>query len=156
MLKRRFAILALGLGMIVSVAYAQRKPVAKPAAKPAVAPKKVSFEPVTLGADRVSGTVTRAQFLAEMSKPLKAGAPIEGFTFMYGERALYEDSASNQMLVTDYLTQYCYGDTLPAIIKQTLRERCKPGDTAYYQGIKIRKPDGTEAAGQPLKFTISF
>jgi hypothetical protein len=151
MLKRRLGILALGLGMIVSVSYAQRKPASKPVAP---ARKAVPEEQVTLGSGQVSGTISKSQYLREMTKPLKAGGTIEGFNFMYGERAMYEDSASNTMLVTDYLTQFCFGDTLPAVIRQTLLDRCKPGDTAYYDGIRIRRADGSEAKGKSLKLTI--
>ncbi len=151
MLKRRLGILTLVLGLAAGVGYAQRKPV-----KPAPAAKKVVIpeETVTLGSLLPGMPVSRDQYLKEMSRPLQTAGSIEGFTFMYGERNVYEDSAGNPMVVTDYLTQYCYGDTLPAVIRNTLLQRCKPGDTAFYSGIKVIKSDGTHAPGKALKLPI--
>jgi hypothetical protein len=155
MLKRRLSILALAIGLLATVSYAQRKPAAKPT-KPAVPVKKaLPEEVVSYGSWQASGTISKSDFLRELSRPLKTNGTVDGFTFMYGERSMYEDSAGNPLPVTDYLTQYCSGDTLPAIIRSTLRERCKPGDTAFFSEIKIYRQDGTAAMGKPLKLTIS-
>lgn len=156
MLNRRLGILAVGLALVVTVSYAQRKPAGKTAAKPARPAKiVVPQELVTVGSGNPGGRIQKDLFLKEMSKPLSANGQIEGFSFMYGERNVYEDSAGNPLPVTEYLTQYCMGDTLPAVIRNTLLERAKPGDTAYYESIRIRKADGTEAIGKPLKFTLT-
>ena len=41
---------------------------------------------------------------------------VDGFTFSYSERNLYEDSVGNLMILTDYLSEFCSGDTVsPAV-----------------------------------------
>jgi hypothetical protein len=47
------------------------------------------------------------------------------------------------------------GDTLSPIIRNTLVERTKPGDTAYYDDIHIRLANGKAALGKSMKFVIT-
>jgi hypothetical protein len=84
-----------------------------------------------------------------------------GFDFTYGERNLYEDSVANLMVVTDYLHEYCPGDTLSAGITATLFDRTKPGDTVFIEKVKVvRKvgetflPDSTAILGRSFKCVI--
>lgn len=105
------------------------------------------------------GKISKREFDAIAPQGLRLkdpqGAFIEGFSFTYGERNLYEDSLANEKWVTDYLTEYCMGDTLSPIISHTIASRTKPGDTAYYDDIHVRLPDGKPALGKSMKFVIT-
>ncbi len=154
-------LLPAALVLTLSVAIAQRpaKPVKKEPAKPAVQPAKPSLE-VALGtSSRSGGEISKAEFdaLARQGIHLKAapGAHIEGFSFTYGERNMYEDSLANPILVTDFLTEYCMGDTLSPIISQTIASRTKAGDTAYYDDIHVRLADGKPTRARSMKFVIT-
>ena len=63
---------------------------------------------------------------------------LDEFVFSYGERALYEDSVGNPIILTDMLQEYCLGDTITPILKQSIFKRTKPGDTAYLENIKVQ------------------
>ena len=107
----------------------------------------------------VGGAISEREFDAIAPKGIRIknpqGAFIEGFSFTYGERNMYEDSAGNEKPVTEYLAEYCMGDTLSPIISHTIAERTKPGDTAYYDDIHIRMADGKPAVGKSMKFVIT-
>lgn len=152
----RRLLLPATIALAVTIGYAQNKP-DKPKAPAQQAPPRLE---VLLGdaGSRSGGPITKEEFdsLAPQGIRLKEpnGAFIEGFTFTYGERHLYEDSVGNDKLVTEYLSEYCFGDSLSAIISKTLPYRTKPGDTAYYDGIHVRLPDGRSATAKPMKFVI--
>ena len=156
-MKVRSILIASGAaGLLFTAAYAQKKQ----NAEKQPLPKKPVFEMV-LGrtAEAIPvGDITERKFdsLAPTGIHIKEpkGAFIEGFSFTYGERNIYEDSAGTERIVTDYLTEYCMGDTLSPYIAQTIANRTKPGDTAYYDQINIRMPDGKSAIGKPMKFVI--
>lgn len=158
-MNRRISLLLAGTALIVTAAYAQRRQSPKPgAAKPVVQAKPVMT--VTVGASEYTGgNISKTEFdrIAPQALRIKdaQGAFIEGFSFTYGERNMYEDSAGNPKPVTDYLTEYCMGDTLSPIISQTIAARTKPGDTAYYDDIHIRLPSGKPAVGKSMKFVIT-
>src|SRR6187402_3586317 len=82
---------------------------------------KVKAIPVYLGR---SSSVTDGSNVAKrvFDSLLRQGRSykVEGFAFTYGERNLYEDSVGNLMWITDYLTEYCYGDTLSAFLKDNI------------------------------------
>lgn len=114
---------------------------------------------VVIGNSNYSGgNITKGEFDANAVHGVHIrnaqGAYVEGFSFTYGERNLYEDSVGNEKPVTEYLTEYCMGDTLSPIIKNTIAQRSKPGDTAYYDDIHIRMADGRPALGKAMKFVI--
>ena len=158
-MKVRSILIASGAAVLLfSAAFAQKKKT-ETAEKQQV-PKKPVFEMV-LGrtAEAVPvGDIAEARFdsIAPTGIQIKdpKGAFIEGFSFTYGERNIYEDSAGTERIVTDYLTEYCLGDTLSPFIAQNIARRTKPGDTAYYDQINIRMPDGKSAIGKPMKFVI--
>ena len=160
MMNRRLLLVA-AIALLFTAAYAQRKsPKEKVVAKPAVAPAKPVME-VAIGrtGNYSGGTISKFQFddIAKQGIHIKdpKGSFIEGFSFTYGERNMYEDSAGNDKPVTEYLTEYCMGDTLSPIIKTFIGIRTKPGDTAYYDDIHIRMPDGKPALGKSMKFVIT-
>jgi len=80
---------------------------------------------------------------------------IDGFTFSYAERNLYEDSVGNLVVLTDYLSEFCPGDTVSAAVANNIYYKTKPGDTAYFEGIKIARPDGTRSVARPMRFVIT-
>lgn len=81
---------------------------------------------------------------------------VTGFTFSYGERNLYEDSVGNLIMLTDYFSEYCIGDTISPAIKFMLNEnRTKAGDTAYIEKIKVLLPEGGTVGTKPMRFVIT-
>ena len=106
-----------------------------------------------------------------------------GFNFGYAERNLYEDSVGNLVTMTDYSFEYCAGDTVSGDISHTkntaitnyldgdpdnydvsksIYNRVKPGDTIYFDQIKVVKyinatqslPDSAAVLGRSLKCWI--
>jgi hypothetical protein len=152
----RRLLLPATLALAVTIGYAQSK-TPKPKAPGKVTPPPIEIYLGDTGT-RSGGPITKEEFdvLAPQGIRLKepGGAYIEGFTFTYGERHLYEDSVGNDKLVTEYLSEYCIGDSLSPIISKTLPYRTKPGDTAYYDGINVRLPGGGSARAKPMKFVI--
>ncbi len=160
MMNRRLLFFA-AIALLFTTAYAQRKPAKdKASTKPVAAPSKPVME-VAIGrsSNWSGGVIPKSEFDAIAPQGLRIkngqGAFIEGFSFTYGERNMYEDSAGNAKPVTDYLTEYCMGDTLSPIISHTIASRTKPGDTAYYDDIHIRLADGKPALGKSMKFVIT-
>lgn len=80
---------------------------------------------------------------------------VDGFTFGYAERNLYEDSVGNLMILTDYLTEFCPGDTLSPAVANNIFYKTKPGDTAYFEGIKVLLPSGGRAEARPMRFVLT-
>lgn len=60
-----------------------------------------------------------------------------GFEFSYGERNLYEDSAGNSMILTDYLTEFCPGNMVTPTVAASMADRVKAGDSVYFDQIKV-------------------
>jgi hypothetical protein len=104
-----------------------------------------------------------------------------GFDFGYKERNLYEDSLGNPVVMMDYSSEYCKGDTVTSNISKTQKtaitnyldgdpdandisrgiyERTKPGDTVYFDHIMVAKylngtetvPDNKAIKGRSMKF----
>jgi len=157
--RKRPFLIGASLLLVSVLAFAQHKaPQKQPVEKKAPVGRPVMV--VTLGGtDRTGGDISKSDFdhMAPAGIRIKDpnGAFIEGFSFTYGERNLYEDSAGNPKPVTDYLTEYCMGDTLSPIISKTISSRTKPGDTAYFDDIHIRLSDGKPANGKSMKFVIT-
>lgn len=159
MINRRLLLVA-AIALLFTAAYAQKSSKDKGPIKPVAQPSKPVME-VAIGrsGDFHGGVISEKDFDAVAPRGVHIkdpqGAFIEGFAFTYAERNLYEDSAANEKLVTEYFSEYCMGDTLSPIIAQTIADRTKPGDTAYYDDIHIRLPNGKSALGKPMKFVIS-
>jgi hypothetical protein len=157
MMNRRIYLLLAGIVLVFTAAYAQTKQ--KPKKSALVAYKKPVMDVAIGKSDLSGGTISKSDFdqLAPAGIRIKDanGAFIEGFSFTYGERNIYEDSVGNEKRITEYLTEYCMGDTLSPIIAHTINDRSKPGDTAYYDDIHIRLPNGKPALGKPMKFVIT-
>jgi len=103
------------------------------------------------------GEISKQQFdaLAKEGLFLPGGGTIQGFNFLYAERSRYEDSIGNPILVTDYLNEYCLGSKLSEGVLSSLFERTKPGDTAYFDQIKVITAAGTKAKGTNMKFVLT-
>ena len=72
---------------------------------------------------------------------------VHGFEFGYAERGWFDDSAANPILVVDYLTEYCLGDTLSGGITSSIYDRLKPGDTLFINRVSVyRRPTNTATA----------
>ncbi|HTM66090.1 MAG TPA: hypothetical protein VL093_07210 [Flavipsychrobacter sp.] len=80
---------------------------------------------------------------------------VNGFMFSYGERNLYEDSLGNLIVLTDYLSEWCAGDTVSPAISNNIFYKTKPGDTAYIDQIRVLLPTGKEAAAMGLRFVLT-
>lgn len=121
--------------------------------------KKPVLEVLLGTSELAGGEISKQDFdrLAPQGIRLKSadGATIEGFSFTYAERNLYEDSAANPIILTDLLTEYCMGDSLSPIISQTISSRTKAGDTATFNDIHIRMANGKPALGKPMQFVIT-
>ena len=76
------------------------------------------------------------------------------FVFNYGERALYEDSVGNPMILTDMLQEYCLGDTITPVLKLNIFKRTKSGDTAYIENIKVSTQWGQMPA-KSMRFILT-
>ena len=149
------------IALLFTASYAQKKKAPEKTgsnSKPIVHAKPVMD--VAIGdSELAGGNISKRDFDTIAPKGIRIknpqGAFIEGFSFTYGERNIYEDSVGNEKPVTEYLTEYCMGDTLSPIISHTIAQRTKPGDTAYYDDIHIRMPNGKPALGKAMKFVIT-
>ena len=160
---------AISLGLL-----AQQKTVAKnnanPADKHTPTGKKVLLPYVYLGSTEYRGGRIQKSVFDELIKQgltahdsLGNKYKVLGFDFSYGERNLYEDSLGNSEVLTDYLTEYCTGNTLTSGVAASLSERSKPGDSVYFDGVRVLKLiNATETApatdvtlGVGMKFVIT-
>jgi len=80
---------------------------------------------------------------------------VNGFIFTYGERNLYEDSVGKLMVLTDYLPEYCYGDSLTTFLLNNIRNRSKQGDTVYFDNITLTSPEGNAALGKSFRLVLT-
>ena len=119
------------------------------------------FVTVYLGNTGLSGgEIRKGQFDSAAKRGLilggtEAGGAIRSFSFMYAERGLFEDSVGNPLVLTDYLTEICDGPQLSAGIQSSIYERTKPGDTAFFNDIRVKLPSGLFARGKVMKFVIT-
>jgi hypothetical protein len=86
-----------------------------------------------------------------LGKPYK----VEGFTFTYAERNLYEDSVGKLMIVTDLLSEHCFGDTFSAFLINNITHRSKAGDTVYFDNISLKSAEGHGAAGRSMRLILT-
>ena len=160
MMNRRIPLVLAAIALLFTATYAQKKQTqGKDGSKKPIAYVKPVMDVVIGDSELNGGTISKTDFDAIAPKGIRIknpeGAFIEGFSFTYGERNIYEDSAGNEKPVTEYLTEYCMGDTLSPIIAHTIGQRTKPGDTAYYDDIHIRMANGKPALGKAMKFVIT-
>ncbi|QLH46298.1 MAG: hypothetical protein HWD58_12090 [Bacteroidota bacterium] len=66
---------------------------------------------------------------------------VESFTITYAERGLYQDSTGLPIIITEYSTAECKGDTIPAQWIADFRERSYRGDTVYFDRVMARSAD---------------
>jgi hypothetical protein len=64
---------------------------------------------------------------------------VMGFDFNYAERQLYEDSAGNLKIMTDFSFEYCPGDTITRNIASSIYQRTKPGDTIFIDRVMVAR-----------------
>lgn len=147
--------------------WAQQKKTQKTQEKVAdnsIGQKKPKYKPIPvyLGHSGINGgQISKTLFDSLLKQGLtsvdSAGVvyPVLNFIFNYAERNLYEDSIGNLVMLTDYMLEYCPGDTLTSDISSTIYQRTKSGDTLYFDRIIVKRPDSTEASGTSMKFEIS-
>jgi hypothetical protein len=130
------------------------------AKKPAATGKKFILPYVYLGNSQYKGgQIRKEDFDALLKLGLTAHDSlgnrykVVGFEFSYGEKSLYEDSIGNNMVVTDYLTEFCPGDTVTQAVSSSIYQRTKPGDSAYFDGIRVLKYLGNSSQTVPAKET---
>ena len=157
------------LGLCTTATAQQHKQSPKDSVAAAKKPKKLLLPQAYLGSSKQVDGAMQKDLLAELlqqkltSKDSAGNSyTVTGFRFGYSERVLYEDSVGNLMVLTDFLTEYCAGDTLPANITNSLFDRLKAGDTVHFNQITLMKnstgkdkADYREIAGRGLKILIT-
>jgi len=150
--------------------------------------EKIFMPTVYLGhSENKGGPIQKEAFTNLMKQGLTSHDPsgnrykVIGFDFSYAEQKLYEDSAGNMVLMTDMSAEYCMGDTLAADIAydghmlksayltdsadipKGLYERIKPGDSLFFDHVRVIKygknatlsvSDTATIAGRGMKFYI--
>ena len=149
----------------------------KAAAKTNEKPRKLFIPPVYLGHSAYSGGAIRKQLFDSL---LKQGLSahdslgniyrVAGFDFSYAERNLYEDSVANLVVLTDFQSEYCPGDTISLDLSlatetsPSIYQRTKAGDTVYFDHIRLFAQHGNKIfpsldtlpiLGRGMKFTIT-
>lgn len=150
----------LSLFMVFSYTRAQK---AKSTVK-AIAAEKTSttVAKTFLGSSGLQGgPITKADFDRYLRQGLTArdsagtAFEVKEFMFSYAERNLYEDSIGKLMILTDFLSEFCPGDTVTTAVTNNIYYKTKPGDTAYFDHIKVRVPSsGQIIQSSPMKFVI--
>ncbi len=124
-------------------------------------PAKVFLPQAYIGNSEYSGgpikrDVLRDLLLQGISARDSAGNKykVVSFEFGYAERVLYEDSASNPLVVVDMMTEFCLGDTMSPGVASAVKYRIKPGDTVYISRVSVQRHD-QEAASRGMKFIVT-
>lgn len=76
------------------------------------------------------------------------------FDLTYAERGLYQDSTGLPIVVTDYSSVSCKGDTIPKNWIATFNERGYKGDTILLDNILAKSPDQKTRLCRSLKFVL--
>jgi len=113
--------------------------------------------------DYSNGTIAKRTFDSLLKQGITArdsagnSYKVTDFTFSYGERNLYEDSTGKLMVLTDYLSEFCTGDTLTTAFKHFVYvdKRTKPGDTAYLDKIRVHVPNGGNLGAKGMRFILT-
>lgn len=106
---------------------------------------KVSYSGQSYMGDKKtqSGAISKALFDSLIAQPLYSvdtnGNTYQAsdFTFTYAERALYQDSMGYPLVTTDYFSTNSAAGRLDSFWLNHIRERSKPGDTAYFDNIVV-------------------
>ena len=153
-MKRKLSLLFGGLIAIVLIARAQKPEEKKPASKPKPVPVYAGTTGLSGGsvAKSTFDELVRQKFTSKDS--LGKSYVVDGFVLTYAERGYYEDSVGKLMILTDYLSEVCYGDTLTKFLRNILIDRTKKGDTVIFDQITVRAADGKGLHGKPMKFVI--
>lgn len=79
------------------------------------------------------------------------------FTFSYIERNLYEDSTGRLVVMSDYLSEYCLGDTLSSGFHDFIYQdnRTKHGDTVYLDKVRVSLPEGGAVMAKSTRFVLT-
>ncbi len=138
----------LAIAVCLNVLAQQKKPNAKTdGAKPgAEQPRKILLPYVYLGkSDYKGGPIRRDEFNRLMKQGLTSRDSVGNkykvvsFGFNYAERNLYEDSIGNLKVMTDFLYEFCPGDTVTQNISASIYERIKAGDTVFIERVTVVK-----------------
>jgi hypothetical protein len=152
----------------------------RPQGKPATPEKaKKMFMPqVYLGKSRLAGGPIKKRAFDSLLKQgitaydsLGNKYKVVDFDFSYAERKLYEDSVGNLLMMMDFQSEHCKGDTLSAVLTtnssvnlstyaQTVSEtdesssmiiydRTKSGDTLYFDHVRVLKNPGNKLINLP-------
>jgi hypothetical protein len=184
MTKRTVKLSVLILFATTASLFAQQKAATnkKQPEKPKVAasaPKAITV-PVYLGnSDQRNGGIQRETFNNLLRQGLTAHDSannkykVVGFDLGYADRGLYEDSVGNIIPVVDFASIHCNGEKIPAHLEtsgqvtksgevsMSLYERIKPGDTLYFDRIRVLKyvsateTDSVTQIGKSMKFYIT-
>ena len=156
---KKYLLLALLAGISLTVAYAQNTKKKGVEIAKKEGPKTITGIPLSWGgkalleSEKVNAALLRD--LMQKSLTVTSGiGSINGFSFTYAERAMYEDSLGNPLPLTDYMTEYCFGDTLSKNIKLLLPAKVKAGDTVYIADVKVQQAAGKPVLGRPARIVI--
>jgi hypothetical protein len=111
--------------------------------------------------DKSGGPISKMEFDRLLKQGLTAKDSlgntyrVDGFSFSYAERNLYEDSVGNLMMLTDYLSEFCPGDTVSPAVSNNIYYKTKPGDTAYFEQVKVALPDGRKLPAKSMRFVLT-
>lgn len=111
--------------------------------------------------DKHGGSITKHEFDKLLRQGLTAkdslgySYRVDGFNFSYAERNLYEDSVGNLMILTDFLSEFCTGDTVSPAVANNIYFKTKAGDTAYFESVKVVLPDGRKLPARSMKFVLT-
>ena len=157
-MRKVFLLGSLFLGF-VAMAQKQKQGAATASNKAVRNGVMLKFFPVSWGRGDTGKiqVVSPEQFRNQLREKLVVHTPgwqLERFDFMYGERGMYEDSAGSPIVLTDYMTQICKGDSLPESVYQYLPTHAKAGDTAYFNNIVVSNPAGVRAFGTPFRVVL--
>jgi hypothetical protein len=175
-------VLLMALGANLSGQEVKGKTDGKQPAKSTVPAKRIYMPHVYLGnSDYKGGPIPKKKFDSLMKQGLTSRDSLGnlfrviGYDFTYAERKLYEDSVGSLGVYMDYSSEHCFGDTLSrhmsssgdtlfdGEVSQSLYDRCKTGDTIYFDHVRIVRyqknskltfPDSTAIAGKGLKCVI--
>lgn len=104
--------------------------------------------------------VSREAFEALIDLPLcakdtgKNHCKIQSFQITYAERGLYQDSTGLPIVVTDYSSVKCIGDTIPMAWRTIFHQRSYKGDTIYFDKIIAKTPDDKIRLCKGLKIVL--
>lgn len=125
--------------------------------------KTTTIKPYLGYSDYSGGIISKKVFDSLLRQGVKAKDSagtfykVVEFTFGYGERNLYEDSTGKLVILTDYVSEICTGDTLSTIFQNYVfrDNRTKSGDTAYFDRIKLQLPDGAVITTKNMRFVLT-